>query len=318
MRPYFGFGSHDSVTSFAPDERLKAWERVLQIAIEKQTVLVTFSEAADLFRRAALSQHYSINAKNWNRETKTLYRTKRFREMIRAEAEKLNQPVIADLGSGGGVLSSPLKDIARKIYCVDNAPGMIADVDSHSRITGYLGEVTDSNLPDNSIDLVICARFIEYLFWPDRLADEIKRIGKIGATYFVTFPALPGSPPSHDGPPPRRIRYYFTPDEIQRWANQIGPGRLIGIQYEIPEPDNPEVEQHYREIEKNPPLETYPTDLVYIGTIQNKFTSKPYRKTIPVSAFPRQRYLHLKICLENIGRRFPKPIRRLGKWILYR
>ena len=31
-RPYFAFGSHDYVASFAPKERLKAWERILQIS----------------------------------------------------------------------------------------------------------------------------------------------------------------------------------------------------------------------------------------------------------------------------------------------
>lgn len=321
-RPYFGFGCHDCVTSFAPKERLKAWQSVLQMAIENKALLVTFSEAADLFRRAALSQYYSVTAKNWNRGTKTLYRTKRFREMIRAEVEKLNKPVIADLGSGGAVLSSHLKDIAGKIYCVDNAPGMVADVDSDSCIQACLDEVTDSNLPDNSIDFIICARIIEYLFWPNRLADEIKRIGKIGATYFVTFPALCGTPPSHEGSPTERIRHYFTPNEIQKWANQIGPGCLVGIQYKRAEPDNAETEQHYRAIEENSPPDACPTNWVYIGTIQEKFTPKRYRETIPVSAFnfrfPSQRYHRLREYAKNAGRWFPKPIQRLGKWILYR
>lgn len=82
------------------------------------------------------------------------------------------------MGSGGGVLSLPLKDLARKIYLVDNAIGMVTEVDSDSCIKACLGEVTDSNLPDKSIDFVICARIIEYLFWLECLADEIKRIGK--------------------------------------------------------------------------------------------------------------------------------------------
>ena len=321
-RPYCAFGNHDYVTSFSPDERLKAYERVLRIAIENKSLLVTFSEAADLFRRAALSRYYSIVAKNWNRGTKTLYRTKRFQEMVKVEAEKLNQPIIADLGSGGGVLVSHLKKIAKQIYCVDNAPGMIADIDSNRCIHACLGEVTDSNLPDNSIDIVICARIIEYLFWPNRLADEIKRIGKIGATYFVSFPALCETPPSHDGSPPDRIRHYFTPNEIRNWANQIGKGRLIGVQYKIPEPDNSETEQYYRSIETNPPQDACPTNWVYIGTIQKKFSPKRYRRIIPISAyhfrFPSQKYERLKISLINVGQRFPKPIRRLGKWILYR
>jgi len=320
-RSYFGFGCHDFVTSLAPDERLNAWERILQKAIENKTLIVTFSEAADLFRRASLSRYYSRTAKNWNRGTKTLYRTKRFQEMLIAEAKKLKQPIVADLGSGGGVLSSPLKNVgAAKIYCVDNAAGMVESVDSDSRIIGWLGDVTDTNLPDNSSDFIICARIIEYLFWPDRLADEIKRIGKIGATYFTTFPALREPRPSNEGPPPDRIRHYFTPDEIQKWANQIGTGRLIGIQYERSEPDNTEAEQRYRTIEENPPPELHPSNWVYIGTIQNK-NVKFRRKTIPLSAFnfrfPSQKY-NLEMLLEKVGGRLPKSIQRLGARALRR
>lgn len=319
-RYYFAFGSHDYVASFAPKDRLNAWESVLQMAIENNVLLVTFSEAADLFRRAKLSQYYSITAKNWNRVNRTFYRTKRFQELIRDEAKKLNRPVVADLGSGGGLLSIPIKDIASKIYCVDNATGMVTDVDQNGCIEACLGEVTDSNLPDKSIDFVICARIIEYLFWPKRLADEIKRIGKIGATYFVTFPAFRGTPPSQEGPAPDRIRHNFTVEETQQWADQIGPGCLVGIQYERPEPDNPEIEQRYRAIEKNPPSDMCPTNWVYIGTIQNEFAPKHYRKTIPVSTFdfrfPGDRYERLWASIENVGKRFPKPIRRLGKRIL--
>ncbi len=282
-RSYFGFGSHDCVASHAPEEQLKAWEKILQIALENKVLLVTFSEAADLFRRMALSQYYSREAEDWNRRTKILYSTKRFQEMIRNEAEKLTKPVVADLSSGGGVLAKHLRNIAKKIYCVDNVPGMVADVDADSCIRACLGEVTDSNLPDDSIDLVICARIVEYLFWPDRLADEIKRIGKIGATYFVTFPASCGPIPSQELSPPNRIRHYFTPDEIQKWASQIGPGRLVGVQYESKEPNDPQTEQRYQEMEKNPPKDICPTNWVYIGKVENKNKSKNYRKTIPTT-----------------------------------
>ena len=47
---YFAFGTHDFVTSLSPSKRLKAWENILQIAIKEQSVIVTFSEAAELFK----------------------------------------------------------------------------------------------------------------------------------------------------------------------------------------------------------------------------------------------------------------------------
>ena len=116
-RSYFAIGSHDSVASFDPAERLKAWEQLVRMAAENQRVLsVNFSEAADLFRRASLSRHYSLTAMDWNKSSRVLYRTKRFRELIRIEAKRLNQPVVADLGSGGGALSAQLSDVGQSHF----------------------------------------------------------------------------------------------------------------------------------------------------------------------------------------------------------
>ncbi len=258
---YFGFGSHDSVASLAPRERLAAWEQVLQLADRSGRDLLTFSQAADLFRRRALSEYYSDIASDWNRATNGLYRTSRFREMIRAEAEKLERPAVADLGSGGGVLTTGLRDLASVIHCVDNSEGMLADVDSRGCVRPQLGEATGSGLPDASIDLVVCARVIEYLFWPDLLADEIRRIARPGATYLVTFPAERGEVASREGPAPDRIRRYFTADEIERWASRIGPGRLHGVQYDA-------AERSYRAREQSAPPGDLPTNWVYIGQVE--------------------------------------------------
>lgn len=320
-KSYLAIGFHDTVASFNPEKMLKAWERVVQNVVNNKSLIVTFSAAADLYRRAAVARYYTINAKGWNRGTTSLYRSKRFKEMIRVEAEKLNLPVIADLGSGGGVLSRPLKDIASKIYCVDNSPGMVKDIGSDSCIQKWQGEVTDSNLPDNSCDLIICARIVEYLFCQNRLADEIKRIGKVGATFFVTFPALRETPPLNEGNAPNRIRKHFTPDMIMKWSEQIGPGRLIGIQYETSEPNDFGEEQRYREIENSPPPGILPTNWVFIGTIQNKEKSKSHREIIPISAFnfsfPSERYYRFKQFLKNYMRWVPNPIRKFGKHILF-
>jgi SAM-dependent methyltransferase/peptidoglycan/xylan/chitin deacetylase (PgdA/CDA1 family) len=264
---YFGFGSHDSVAGMAPDERLAAWEQVLQAAVRSGRKLLTFSDAADLFRRSALADHYSSTAATWNEATQGLYRTHRFREMIRAEAERLDRPAVADLGSGGGVLTTSLGDLASVIYCVDSSEGMLGEVEADGRVRAQLGDVTDSGLPDHSIDLVVCARVIEYLFWPDRLADEIRRIGKPGATYFVTFPADRGETPVADGSPDNRIRRYFTAEAVQRWASQIGPGRLAGVQYDPAEPEDQAAMDRYRAMDQDPPAGVLPTNWVYIGRV---------------------------------------------------
>jgi len=218
--------THDCLASLDPEERLKVWERLVQVAIEKEAILVSFSQAAELFRRATLSRFYDENARTWNRDNDTLYRTRRFREIIRAEAMQLGRPVIADLGSAGGLLSLPLQDIASRIYCVDNAPGMVDEVESTEIVQRCQGDVTNSGLPDDSIDLVICARVVEYLFDPDCLVDEIKRIGRIGAKYVVTFPAFRDGLSMHEGsrtylPPDQRIRRYFSEDDLKDWQAKL-------------------------------------------------------------------------------------------------
>jgi SAM-dependent methyltransferase len=266
---YFGFGAHDCVASLAPRARLAAWEQVLQAATRSDRNVLTFSGAADLFRRSALSDYYTANASRWNDATSRLYRTRRFREMIRAEAEMLDRPAVADLGSAGGVLTTSLEDIASVIYCVDSSEGMLAEVDSGGCVRPQLGDATDSGLPDASIDLVVCARVIEYLFLPDCLADEICRIARPGATYFVTFPANRGEVPPRDGAPPDRIRHYFTPEEIHRWAARIGRGRLVGVQFVAAEPKDQAAERRYRALERSASPGVCPTNWVYIGQVGN-------------------------------------------------
>ncbi|MDA9983270.1 polysaccharide deacetylase family protein [Gammaproteobacteria bacterium] len=47
---YFGFGCHDTVVSFDPEERLRAWENLLSVTRDFEVKCVTFSQASDLFR----------------------------------------------------------------------------------------------------------------------------------------------------------------------------------------------------------------------------------------------------------------------------
>ncbi len=290
-RGYFGFGAHDSVVSLAPEARLAAWEEVLKVAVSSPRRPISFSQAADAFRRSALADYYTCNAETWNAATKPLYRTRRFRELIRAEAERLDRPVVADLGSAGGVLTSSLEDIASSVVCVDSSEGMLAQVDASERVRPQLGDVTDSGLPDGSADLVVCARVIEYLSWPDRLAVEISRIAKPGATYLVTFPADRGEPAPRDGPPPDRIRHYFTAEEVRHWAARVGPGRLIGVQYDPAEPEDEASERRYRATEQSAPPGLCPTNWVYVGRVEAA-ARKPQATRSPVvgaSGIPRTR-----------------------------
>ena len=318
-RRYIAVGIHDSVASLVP-EVIDVYERAIHAAIERKALLASFSQTTDLFRRRVLSDFYSSTAKSWNRSSKTLYRTKRFKEIIQSEAMRFKNPIVADLGSGGALLTSSLKEIAKEIYCIDNAPGMLGEVDPTGVMRSRLGEVTETGLTENSADLVVCARVIEYLFDPDQLAYEIARIGKLGGTFVVTFPAT-GSASKKDGnfrysTPDQRIRRYFTSDSIKLWAESIGPGRLLGIQYYSREP-NTKTEEEYRRVEREPPSGAHPTDWVYIGSIQNK-SHQRRQAVLPIStfAFRNKEELGVKERMIRVGLRFPRPIRRVGRVLL--
>lgn len=284
-RKYFGFGTHDFTFSKDPQRYLEAYEKVIQIASEKNVLICNFSQVADLFRRTCLSEFYTDISKNWNKDTRVLYRTKRFQELIRAEAEELKKPVVADLGSGGGVLSVQLQDIASKIYCVDNSNGMLTDLTPDHKIEPILGEVTNTNISSDSVDFIICARVLEYITSPDHVANEIKRIGKLGGKFLVTVPAYLDDGPSNEGGVPDKLRKHFKAEEISSWANQIGSGELIGVHYFQGEPENEKDEVRYRIIEKKQPKDLIPTNWVFIGTIENKQNAYFNYSTIPLHYF---------------------------------
>jgi SAM-dependent methyltransferase len=148
-----------------------------------------------------------------------------------------------------------------------------------------IGEVTATPLPDDSVDVIVCARLIEYLFWPERLADEIRRIGRAGATVIATFPAVCDSMAPQEGAPPDRIRHYFAPEEILSWAEPIGPGRLLGVQHDPAEPRDAQEEHRYRLREENPSGDVRPTNWVWIGRVVGRAPDRSYRPAIPLSAF---------------------------------
>ena len=75
-RTYIAFGLHDFVASLDPEKILHAWEKILQIAVESEALLLNFSEAAELFRRTAMSRYLKVNKINF--KTNAFYITKKW------------------------------------------------------------------------------------------------------------------------------------------------------------------------------------------------------------------------------------------------
>jgi peptidoglycan/xylan/chitin deacetylase (PgdA/CDA1 family)/SAM-dependent methyltransferase len=267
-RRFFGWGSHDCVVAARGDETLGAYDRIVAGALERGLRVLTFGQAAEELRNVALAEHYSSTASAWNGGTRHLYRTRRFQELVRSEAQAMGgAPAVADLGSAGGILSLPLRDVAQHIWCVDSAPGMLADLPPSANVTGVLGDVADSTLPAASADLVICARVLEYLYDPDRAAGEIRRIAKDGAVVFATFPADRGTPPRNEGKAPDRLRRHFTREQVLAWGRHLGEGHVLGVQYDEREPSGPAQESEYRQVEDAQPADRLPTNWVFIGRV---------------------------------------------------
>ncbi|MGH8547534.1 MAG: methyltransferase domain-containing protein [Methylococcales bacterium] len=319
-KSYVAIGLHDYIASVDSETWLGAWEQLLQIAVEHGALILTFGETADLYRRGAVSRHYDSTAQAWNGHPNTLYRTKRFGEMIRTEAEKLNRPVIADLASSGAVQAYPLTDIAARIYWVENSPGRVASIRTNDRIDGIVGELTATNLPDQSIDFLFCVNAVEYLFWPEHLADEIKRIAKPGATYLIRFPVACGSPLWPAVTPPGRIQHNFTHEEISEFVQLLGPGELVGIQYAASEPESPEDEVGYRKMESDPPDGAIPMFWVLTGKVERSDRIAG-RRTIPLSACPfefKTRQSDLRQLIHSVRHKLPEPIKQIARILLGR
>jgi SAM-dependent methyltransferase len=285
-RRYFGWRSHEDILSPGADASLGAYARLIELARARRVLPVTFAQAADLYRRAALAALYDRTAAAWNQRTRVLYRTRRFEEIIRDETIRLDRPSVVDLGSGGGALTATLSDIASVIYCVDNSAGMLEQLPAADVVRPILGEVTHSTLPDGAADLIVCARVLEYVYDPAFVADEIRRIGKKGATVIATFPALGDEAPANDPRVDALLRKAFTREDVAAWGRLVGAGNVFPVQYDAREPSGPAEEAAYRELERIRPPDRIPTNWVFVGRVAGPRIAAAGYRLQPIS--PRQ------------------------------
>jgi peptidoglycan/xylan/chitin deacetylase (PgdA/CDA1 family) len=120
---YFGFGNHDSVVSIKPEIRLTAYEKVIQVALRKNALITNFSQAADLFRRAAHAKfHYRV-AKNWIQNTHDFRKNESSLALVGMKQipisqfsfELRNRECDALVKSVGKYVPSSVKKIVRKL-----------------------------------------------------------------------------------------------------------------------------------------------------------------------------------------------------------
>ena len=92
-----------------------------------------------------------------------------------------NKSIIADIGSGTGILTRQLLDVGAKVFAVEPNSDMSgiaeADLSGFTNFKSIRGSAENTTLPDSSLDFVTVAQAFHW-FDRKRFKDECKRILK--------------------------------------------------------------------------------------------------------------------------------------------
>ena len=318
-RKYVAFGLHDYIASTDPEKILQAWEKLLEIAVESGALLLNFSEVAELFRRTTISRYIKNNKDN---KFNNLFIRQTFADVIKSEAKKLDKPVIANLYLIDEKLPFSIKELAKEVYYISANSDLISKYESNVYSETKIEKVLELNPEVNFADLIICMNCIEYQFLPEQLADKIKQIGKIGATFIVTFPSAHENSSSYIEYFPESIKHYFNKDEFRAWANQIGPGEIICTEDITAGENINKISNGILQSENFKLSQNKITNCLFKGTVQNIYLPSSNRKTISISentfSFPNPVYEKIRIILKQTVGRVLNPLRKVGKIILNR
>ena len=99
--------------------------------------------------------------------------------------------VIADLGSGEGLMSELFAQSAKQIIAVDNSPKIIKFGQAQAKKAGIkniefrLGDIQNPPIPDASVDVVIISQVLHHLDAPDQALSSAYRILVPGGKVFI-------------------------------------------------------------------------------------------------------------------------------------
>lgn len=99
---------------------------------------------------------------------------------------------VADIGCGPGIMVEPVLARGGRFEGIDLSPEMIRAARQQYRETDRvrfrIGNAENLQIPNGSVDQVICMAVIEYLKTPDRVLSEIARILRPGGIAIITVP----------------------------------------------------------------------------------------------------------------------------------
>jgi ubiquinone/menaquinone biosynthesis C-methylase UbiE/DNA-binding transcriptional ArsR family regulator len=136
------------------------------------------------------------------------------------------QIVVADLGSGEGLVSELLARRARKVIAVDNSEKIVAYGAAKAKKNGIknlefrLGDLEDPPIEPSSVDLVILSQALHHAVQPDRAICAAHRILRAGGQ-IVLLDLL-----HHQYEQARELHgdlwLGFSEGELHRWLDQAG------------------------------------------------------------------------------------------------
>lgn len=99
------------------------------------------------------------------------------------------QIVAADIGAGTGISARQLASRGVKVIAIEPNQAMIEAAEKHQNIQWKQGTAEDTNLPENSVDVITCFQAFHW-FKPEPTLLEFKRILKPQGTLAIAFQDL--------------------------------------------------------------------------------------------------------------------------------
>lgn len=138
--------------------------------------------------------------------------------------------VVADLGSGEGLISELLARRCRRVIAVDNSERMVAYGQARARRIGLknlefrLGDLQDPPIEDASVDLVLLSQALHHAEDPPRALRGAWRILKPGGQVWILDLLAHGFEKARELYGDRWLG--FTEAQLQRWLEQAGFGEV--------------------------------------------------------------------------------------------
>lgn len=139
---------------------------------------------------------------------------------------------VLDVGCGDGTYIAYCSALGAEVTFVDVDPAKVQEVqallsDSPARAHGIVSDADPLPLPEAAFDKLIATEVLEHLEQPERLLEELYRVGKPGALYLLSVPSAASENVQKQLAPeiyftkPNHINI-FTPEQFEKMVVDAG------------------------------------------------------------------------------------------------